>query len=185
MVTTVQKAAIGSGFGPTRFAVGATLALTTAASFAQPAAPAQPVQMAQARPAAVATPDQLTVLRLVWSTLAALDHANQTGNYSVLRDLGAPSFQANNTSAALGGIFEALRNQQVDLSYTLVLTPTYEFPPAIGESGLLRVRGSFPLRPAQIAFDLLYQNVAGHWRLFGVAVAPIVAQQPQSARPRQ
>lgn len=138
----------------------------------------------QARPASPA-PDQITVLRLVWSTLAALDHANQTGNYSVLRDLGAPSFQSNNTSATLGGIFQALRNQQVDLSYALVLTPAYEFPPTIVDGGLLRVRGSFPLRPAAIAFDLLYQNVAGQWRLFGVAVAPIVAQQPQSARPRQ
>ena len=173
---------IGSGFAPARFAVAAAFVLAASASIAQ--APSAP-QPAQARPAALPAPDQLTILRLVWSTLAALDHANQTGNYSVLRDLGAPSFQSNNTSATLGGIFQALRNQQIDLSYTLVVTPAYDFPPAIVEGGLLRVRGSFPLRPAQIAFDLLYQNVAGQWRLFGVAVAPFVAQQPQSARPRQ
>ncbi|MDP8994892.1 MAG: hypothetical protein M3N07_07935, partial [Pseudomonadota bacterium] len=61
--------------------------------------------------------DVLTVSRLVWSALAALDHANQTGNYSVLRDLGAPAFQANNSAATLAAIFEAVRAQRVDLSY--------------------------------------------------------------------
>ena len=153
-------------------------------SFAQ--APAQrPVQVAQAQPVPAAVPDQLTILRLVWSSIAARVHANQTGNYSVLRDLGAPSFQANNTSATLGGIFQALRNQQVDLSYALVVTPNYEFPPAIVQGGLLRVRGIFPLRPAAIAFDLLFQNVTGQWRLFGVAVAPIAAQQPQPGGSRR
>jgi hypothetical protein len=169
--------------------LAAVLALGASASSAQtpPRPQPQPVQPqpVQAQPPAAAVPDHLTILRLVWSSIAALDHANQTGNYSVLRDLGAPSFQTNNTSATLGGIFQALRNQQVDLSYALVVTPTYEFAPAIVQGGLLRVRGLFPLRPAPIAFDLLFQNVAGQWRLFGVAVAPIVAQQSQPASTRR
>ncbi|HYE26673.1 MAG TPA: hypothetical protein VEA61_00330 [Allosphingosinicella sp.] len=38
-------------------------------------------------------PDPIVINKLVWSAMAALDQANQTGNYSVLRDLGAPSFQ--------------------------------------------------------------------------------------------
>ena len=187
MVSKVRKGRIGSGFAPARFAVAGLLALGASAALGQAPPRPQPVQAQplQAQPAAVAVPDSLTILRLVWSSIAALDHANQTGNYSVLRDLGAPSFQTNNTSATLGGIFQALRNQQVDLSYALVVTPTYEFPPAIVQSGLLRVRGVFPLRPAPIAFDLLFQNVAGQWRLFGVAVAPIVAQQPQPAPTRR
>lgn len=117
--------------------------------------------------------------------MAALDHANQTGNYSVLRDLGAPSFQANNSAVTLGGIFQALRNQQLDLGYTLIVGPTFQFPPAIGEGGLLRVRGAFPLRPAAIGFDLLFQNIAGQWRIYGIAVAPIVAQPTQSGSTRR
>jgi hypothetical protein len=162
------------------------IALPGAAALAQ-APPPQPAQtgQAQAQPAAAGVPDQLTILRLVWSSIAALDHANQTGNYSVLRDLGAPSFQTNNTSATLGGIFQALRNQQVDLSYALVLTPSYEFAPGIVQGGLLRVRGYFPLRPAAIGFDLLFQNIGGQWKLFGLAVVPIVAQQPQPTPTRR
>jgi hypothetical protein len=112
--------------------------------------------------------------------MAALDHANRTGNYSVLRDLGSPSFQAGNSVAALATIFQALRAQPIDLSYTLVVTPAFQFPPAIVQNGLLRVRGTFPLRPAPIGFDLLFQNISGEWRIFGIAAAPIVAQPPQS-----
>ena len=117
--------------------------------------------------------------------MAALDQANQTGNYSVLRDLGAPSFQTNNSAATLGGIFQTLRNQQIDLGYTLVVAPAFQFPPAIVQGGLLRVRGTFPLRPNAIGFDLLFQNISGQWRIFGIAVAPIVAQPQQSGSTRR
>lgn len=137
---------------------------------------AQPQQRAAA-PLQVGVPDALTVAKLIWSTMAAVDQANATGNYSVLRDLGAPSFQANNNAAALAGIFQAIRDQRLDLSNTLLVTPTFEIGPQI-EGGLLRMRGVFPLRPIGIAFDLLYQPVAGRWALFGVAVRPVANVAP-------
>jgi hypothetical protein len=142
---------------------------------AQPAA-ARPPQAAPAPPV-----DGLTVARLVWSSLAALDHANRTGNYSVLRDLGAPGFQANNSPATLAGIFEAVRTQQIDLSYSFNVSPSWDFAPAILQNGLLRARGQFPLRPTAIGFDMLFENVGGQWRLFGISVAP----QPISPPPQQ
>lgn len=123
-------------------------------------------------------PDSMTVAKLVWSTMAAADQANRTGNYSVLHDLGAPAFQAVNSVGSLAGIFQALRNAQIDLGFTLLVNPNYDFPPAIVQGGLLRIRGSFPLRPAQIGFDLLFQNVNGQWRVYGMAVAPLPAQRP-------
>ena len=52
---------------------------------------------------------------MIRSTLLALDHANKTGNYTVLRDLGAPGFQAN-TEARLAEIFAAQRKDNIDLS---------------------------------------------------------------------
>ena len=129
-------------------------------------------------------PDTLTVHKLVWSTMAAVDQANQTGNYSVLRDLGAPGFQANNSPATLGGVFTNIRNQNIDLGYTLVTSPVFEFPPAIVQGGLLRVRGVFPLRPTPIGFDLLFQSIGGQWRLFGLAVVPLAARAPTPVTPR-
>jgi len=63
------------------------------------------VQVAQeAKPAAAPEPkpaqiDRNGVIILIRSSLIALDQANKTGNYTVLRDLGAPNFQATNTAA--------------------------------------------------------------------------------------
>lgn len=180
MVSLRLQAKAGSGFvTPARlFLAGCLLAAA-----ASPLSAQAPVPTPVANQAGV--PDPIVINKLVWSAMAALDQANQTGNYSVLRDLGAPSFQTNNSAATLGGIFQALRNQQVDLGYTLVVGPTFQFPPAIVQGGLLRVRGSFPLRPAPIGFDLLFQNISGQWRIFGIAVAPIVPATPQSGSTRR
>ena len=174
MVGLRLQATAGPGFiTPARFFLAGCLAAVASPLPAQAPAPAPAANRA-------GVPDSIVVNKLIWSAMAALDHANQTGNYSVLRELGSPSFQASNSAATLGGIFQALRNQQVDLGYTLVVGPTLQFPPAIVQEGLLRIRGTFPLRPAPIAFDLLFQNIAGQWRIFGIAVAPIVPSTPQS-----
>jgi hypothetical protein len=155
------------------------------AGLSGPAAAAQPPRATTPAPAAAApapaagVPDSVVVHKLLWSAMAALDQANQTGNYSVLRDLGAPSFQAGNSAATLGSAFTTLRSQNIDLGYSLVTTPVFQFPPALVQGGLLRVRGLFPLRPMAIGFDLLFQNVSGQWRLFGMAVVPLVAQTQQ------
>jgi hypothetical protein len=124
------------------------------------------------------------VAKLIWTTMAAVDHANLTGNYSVLRDLGAPSFQANNNAAALAAIFQNIRAQRLDLSNTLIVTPAYDIPPTLIEGGILRVRGVFPLRPAGIAFDLLFQPVAGRWALLGISVGAAQAPTPAAAARR-
>lgn len=135
-------------------------------------------------PAPVPAIDLQTVSKLVWSTIAAVDHGNLTGNYSVLRDLGAPGFQANNNAATLAGVFQAIRSQRLDLSDTLLVSPTYDFAPTIVQGGLLRARGQFALRPTAIGFDLLFANVAGRWQLFGVAVVPLAMPRSQPVQRR-
>jgi hypothetical protein len=163
------------------FITPARLLLAACASLAAaPASGQAPITSPAPAAAQSAVPDPMVVNKLIWSAMAALDQANQTGNYSVLRDLGAPSFQSGNSAATLGGIFQALRNQQLDLGYTLLVAPNLQIPPTIVQGGLLRLRGAFPLRPVPIGFDLLFQNISGQWRIFGIAVAPIVIQTPQS-----
>jgi hypothetical protein len=125
---------------------------------------------AQAAPV-VAVPDQLTLAKLVWSTMAAVDHANKTGNYFVLRDLGSPGFQSSNTALTLAGVFSRLRGQRLDLADTFLVEPLFDFPPRM-EGGLLRMRGAFRLRPTGIQFDLLYQW-NGTWQLHGIAINPV------------
>lgn len=128
-------------------------------------------------------PSELELSKLIWSTIAAVDHANQAGNYSVLRDLSAPSFQMNNDAAQLAQIFQGVRQSRIDLSNALLLAPTYSAPPTMVRADVLRVQGMFGLRPTAILFDIYYQWVNGRWRLFGVSIGSesIATQQPGGA----
>ena len=127
--------------------------------------------------AAMPVPSELDLAKMIWSTLAALDHANQSGNYSVLRDLSAPGFQSANNPSQLSNIFSALRESRLDLSNALLLAPTYSAAPAVSSDNILDVRGFFGLRPTAVSFQLQYQWVGGRWRLFGVAINPATVAQ--------
>lgn len=153
----------------------------------------QPFKVAQAsdppqsapRPAQI---DRNGVIILIREALLALDQANKTGNYSVLRDLGSPAFQ-NNNPARLAEIFAKQRNENVDLSGVAVIDPQLTLLPQIEASGLLHMTGFFPSVPTQVNFDLAYAAVNGQWRLFGISVAlgrtePVApAPPPQAAAP--
>jgi hypothetical protein len=141
----------------------------------------------QAKPAQI---DRSGVLILVRSTLIALDQANKTGNYTVLRDIGSPAFQAN-SAARLGEIFAGLRRDALDLSGVLVIDPQLTLLPELDAEGMMRMTGFFPSAPAQINFDLVYAPVNGQWRLFGISVglgqtAPAApSAPPQKGAPPQ
>jgi hypothetical protein len=132
----------------------------------------QPAPAPQLPASAIPVPDQLALAKLLWSTMTAIDHANKTGNYTVLRQLGSPGFQGNNNDAALAATFAGIRQQRLDLSDTLLFEPIHEFAPGIVQ-GVLRMRGMFRMRPTGVQFDLLYQWVDGGWRLHAVALRPI------------
>jgi hypothetical protein len=153
---------------------------------APPSAPVAP-------PAAAPAPQQpLPVgveqaLYLIRSTLLTLNDANRSGNYTVLRDLAAPDFQARNTAADLGQIFSDLRRRNFDLYGAALLAPQLTAAPALDGERRLHLTGFFPTRPQQINFDLSFQVVGGQWRLFGIAIAtpeapPLAAQAP-AAKP--
>ena len=131
--------------------------------------------------------DRNGVLILIRTTLLALDHANKTGNYTVLRDLGAPGFQSN-TAARLGEIFAKLRNDNLDLSGVAVIDPQLNLLPQIEPNGLMHMAGFFPSVPSQVNFDLSFAPVNGQWRLFGISVSigqsgPAAPESPQPPPP--
>ena len=110
-------------------------------------------------------------LYLIRSTLLTLNDANRSGNYTVLRDLAASGFQAKNTAADLALSFTDLRRRNFDLFAVALTAPQLTMPPALDGEGRLRLTGVFPTMPLQIAFDLLFENAGGQWRLFGISVA--------------
>lgn len=148
---------------------GAMAQQKTPAPAAAPAQPSLPVSLEQA-------------LYLIRSTLLTLNDANRTGNYTVLRDLAAPDFQARNTAADLGLNFLDLRRRNFDLYGAALLAPQFTDAPALDQRGMLRLAGYFPTQPQQIKFDLTFQTVAGQWRLFAIAIATpdAASAQPQA-----
>jgi hypothetical protein len=152
----------------------------------QQPAPQQPPQQQPPAPKP-AQIDRNGVLILIRETLLALDQANKTGNYTVLRDLGAPDFQAN-SAARLSEIFAQQRRDNVDLSGVAVIDPQLTLLPQIEANGMMRMAGFFPSVPTQVNFELLYAPVGGRWRLFGLSVsfgqaAPTAPQPPPAVAP--
>ena len=146
-----------------------------AASAGQQAQPQRPAPRTPGlAPAAIRpVPDQLQLAKLIWSTMAAVDHANRSGNYSVLRDISSTGFQINNDPATLAQIFAAIRNSRIDLANALLVPPSYTAAPQQVQADVFRVQGVFNLRPIAIAFDLHFQWERGEWRLYGIDIRPM------------
>ena len=150
----------------------------------QPSPPA-PVQLA---PAATPTPDKPPLpsaeqlISIVRNVLLAVNDANLTGNYTVLRDLSAPDSQGLNTPERLEESFRPIRQQGTDFSIVSVATPRFAQLPAFTPQGYLRVNGEFDSSP-RITFDIFLQHVAGRWRPYaiGVGVVPVTVNLTPSA----
>ncbi len=117
-------------------------------------------------------PDEAGQARLVWSAMVALDHANRTGNYTVLHALGSKGFQSRNRPQDLADLFAPLRAARLDVGRALLIAPRFHIPPRIDQDGVLRLRGSFDFRPRALGFDLMFEWAPG-WQLLGISVAEI------------
>lgn len=131
-------------------------------------------------------------LLLVRAALLTLNDANRSGNYTVLRDLASPTFQARNTAADLGIVFAEMRKSNLSLYSVLLLSPQLSSAPELDEDGRLRVSGYVPTRPQQVKFDLIFEQSAGQWKLLNIGIStqqdqPKTSeqQQPQPAPPQK
>lgn len=112
--------------------------------------------------------------KLVKYAIIAVDQGNATGNYSVLRELGTPQFQATTSSARLSDAFAKLRKMKIDMSALLMLKPTFSKPPVV-ENGQLRIVGFFPTTPMRIDFAMTFAQQNGQPRIAGLALNPVKA----------
>jgi hypothetical protein len=128
---------------------------------------------AAAQTAAIPDPYQLSLM--IYGALTALDQANATGNYTVLRALASPAFQSRNSPEGLANVFAKYRQAHVTLAPIVLFQPTLTQEPRVGADGLLQLKGYFPTKPLRIGFDLTYQNVEGAWRLIAMQISPTQA----------
>ena len=132
------------------------------AQTAQPAAPAR-----------VPMPDSAKITLLIQTHIAALSHANLTGNYSVLLAMASPAFQSLNSTAQLAQNFAAFRTQGIDISPAILLPPILSGPPRMEGADLLRLSGYYETKPQRVVFEMAFQAVNNAWRLAGIAVSTV------------
>lgn len=148
-------------------------------------AESKPAANQAAPPAAqVVMPDPEKIVLLLRTTLLTLNDALQTGNFTVLRDTGAPGFRDANTAARLSQSFADLASKGLDLSAISIISPQLSQAPGLDQQkGMLHLIGYFPSQPVQINFEMLYQAVDGRWRLFGLSVQPGAPTPPPASAP--
>ena len=134
------------------------------------------------------------LVMMVRAALTAVNQANFTENYSVLRGMTTPALQTRLSAEQLGKAFVDLRKQNLDLSPALVLAPEFTEMPKLSSAGALTLKGIFPARPLRINFAIEYLPIDGFWMIDQLSVsasradAPLVAQAtpapaPQAAAP--
>lgn len=133
-----------------------------AADRAKPTAPAAITKLV--------VPDVQGLAVLVQNSLIALNHANLTGNYSVLRDLAAPGFQKLNSPKQLAASFADLRARNVNLSPIVLYQPKLVGDTTIDDKGFLHIAGYYETQPLLVNFSLVFQPVAAVWRMFEISV---------------
>jgi hypothetical protein len=124
----------------------------------------------QDQDAPAAMPDDIHIILMIRSAVIALNQANITGNYTVLREMGTANFQMANTPARLAEIFATLRSRKIDMAPVMVFNPKLTTTPAL-DAQVLKVAGYFPTSPEQVQFDLAYQHAGDQWLLAGIAVS--------------
>ena len=160
-----------------------TRTLIAALTFVLTAGGYSNAQTAPAQPQVV-MPDAEKIVLLLRTSLLTLSDAIQTGNFTVLRDIGAPGFREANTAARLSQSFSDLASKGVDLSAVSIIAPQLSEPPGLDQQkGMLRLKGYFPGQPVQINFEMLFQAVNGRWRLFGLSVQPGPPASPSASAP--
>jgi len=175
----------GGGRRSPALALAALLSLLAAipeAARAEKAPSTRELAPARSLAPAPAIPDAYKLNMLIRTTLIALSQANQTGNYSVLRDLGTQQFQAVNTDARLAEIFAGLRQRNLDLSPILFFDPKLVREPVMQGDGMLRMTGFLDTKPERVLFDIGFQSVQGQWRLSAIVV-DIKAPTAETAEP--
>ncbi|RJL06879.1 hypothetical protein D3P06_02485 [Paracoccus aestuarii] len=152
----------------------AALALPLAFALALPVAAQEPAPETGDAPLVEAS----YATALIRDVLAAVNHGNWTGNYTVLRDYAAPDFAAANDPTRLAGLFTAIRAERLDLLQAMVVDPVI-LQTDLSDSGQeMRLTGYVPLQPRHVSFDLVLGREGRRWLLLGISVGAFAPIEP-------
>ena len=122
--------------------------------------------------------DAAHMVVLTQTAVIALNQANLTGNYTVLRDYASRPFHASNTATDLAALMQRVRAERLNLLPVLTTDPVIERSDVSLDGRIIRLSGRFPVSPRPITFDLEFLNEDGIWRIYGLSVGAIDPPAP-------
>ena len=131
-----------------------------------------------AGPAPAQQIEESFAVALVRDALTAVNQANLTGNYTVLRDYASRPFHASNTATDLAALMQRVRAERLNLLPVLTTDPVIERSDVSIDGRIIRLSGRFPVSPRPITFDLEFLNEDGIWRIYGLSVGAIDPPAP-------
>lgn len=176
-----------------RVLLGASLVVLGLALFQDDAAaqsgqkPAQAPKAQVQKPSPPKAPKDVSgpeMSMLIRGTIVALHQANVTGNYTVLRDLGASSLRQTNSPADLAVLFAEFRERRFNLAPAVLFDAVLDQKPKLTPNGLLQVIGHFPTKPQEVLFDMTFLYEAGAWRLALLRVGSRMAVASNDPQPK-
>jgi hypothetical protein len=107
---------------------------------------------------------------LVRTTMKSLHDALQTGNYTVLHNLGGPTLQSQNSPAQLAARFEQLAARKLDLATAILRDPILTLAQNINGRDAIRIDGYFSTAPSALMFRMAFELKNGKWAVADLAV---------------
>ena len=107
---------------------------------------------------------------MVRRALLTFNDANISGNYNVLSAHLHPQFRQQVPPARFAEIFEAFRENKIDIAPLLAHKTVYTESPSIDAEGLLLAKGYMETRPWRTNFDLAWRRDGDRWGLWKINV---------------
>ena len=148
--------------------------LQTAAYAASSVSPA-PVLLAATIPAAPVM-EQSQADFLARSSLMSIHDAMMADNYTVLRDLGSPSFHVH-SAGDLARNLQQLKARKLDLASAAMMTLRLTNLAASPDGRRVSFRGTFDTAPEAVEIDFTFERVGQHWRHAALNVSLVARQQ--------
>lgn len=117
-------------------------------------------------------------IALVRATLARLNDANLTANYTLLRATGAPDFQARFSESRLSELFAGMRAKAIDLRRFVALEPMIKAARYHTGQQVLQITGTLTSGSVETRFMFSYQSLDGGWKLYGLNLDFVPAAKP-------
>ncbi|WP_137388144.1 hypothetical protein [Rhodoligotrophos defluvii] len=126
------------------------------------------------------------ILALIRATLIAVDQANRTGNYTVLRQLASQHFQDANSAEQLAEIFKGWRLSGMNLTALTNSPISFSRAPVVDRKGRLSLAGTLTGQTVQVSFELAFNYEADRgWALYEIKLtaSPATPERATSAQP--